>query len=1107
MPKVSVVMPVYNGEKYLREAIDSIINQTFTDWEFIIVNEYGSSQAATDILAEYAAMDPRIRVIQNKERLRIAESLNVGLRAAKGEYIARMDGDDISSPERLQKQVDYLDKHLDIDICGLKVAMFGEGVWDWRVYYGADYLRCAALFYTPFVHPTVMLRKLSLIENHLEYDPQFYYSEDFDFFVRSAKHLKFDNLPDKDLYRYRFFSDNATNVGGSKGIAFNKNVLRRTMAEYGLNFLDEEITLLLPNSFPKSKTADEFLDNLEKLDLLLKKVFLQKKVQAEYGIDILFQVLHRVWLDAFEKNRWQLWADSDDRVGLAVKRGLFNREYFYKSVRSNTNTAPRVSVLLPTFNSEEYILDTVYSLLEQDYPNFEILVVNEYGSDDRTVECLQLFNDSRIRILQNNKKMGLAESLNRGLREAVGEYVARADADDVYPKNRLSKQVAFLDEHEDIAVCGSWQRHFGKRNLVHMPPATPEEMQASLLFKCEVCHSTIMLRREVFKQFNLWYDSAYLSEDYELWTRAVEHIKFATIPEIFGEYRWNGDNITAKKMTQLDLEAQRIVACSLKKYLNMDIPDNDLILLSGWQNPFCDGFYDQKALRQGEEKLLKQIEEQNKRVHFYDDEALANVLRQRREWAGMLKTEVISATEPAQSKLGFKQRVKRAIKNSLKKFYKPFKWRYEDRIAENLETSWQIMGKVDYLQQTLQDMDGHLWDYFNFLQQENQRQQRQIEHLQAVVNAKQLQIERLMAEQENSVKMMLEHTVVDFDQHMNRCLEQVEKSINQTTDTRIWQAEQGINEKTDARIWQAEQGINEKTDARIWQAEQNINEKMDARIWQAEKNINQTTDTRIWQAEKGINEKTDARIWQAEQNINQLTDGRIWKAEKKIIPKLDGGFWNLFYEFNKDKLTGGQDGSSIYDEVFYWENRYGSVRSARNILGFILKKLPCNSLIDFGCGTGTWLWVAQNYGVDEIIGLDGDYVSRDMLMIPEKCFQPTDLSKPFKVFKKYDMAMSLEVAEHLPEESADGFVKGLCMSSDIVLFSAAHPGQGGDGHINEQPKEYWIEKFAQHNYKPIEIKQYFADDEKVEWWYRDNIVLFSTTDKYEEVESWIMSEK
>lgn len=1064
MPKVSVVMPVYNGEKYLREAIDSIINQTFTDWEFIIVNEYGSSQAATDILAEYAAMDPRIRVIQNKERLRIAESLNVGFRAAKGEYIARMDGDDISSPERLQKQVDYLDKHLDIDICGLKVTMFGEGVWDWRVYYGADYLRCAALFYTPFVHPTVMLRKLSLIENHLEYDPQFYYSEDFDFFVRAAKHLKFDNLPDKDLYRYRFFSDNATNVGGSQGIAFNKNVLRRTMAEYGLNFLDEEITLLLPNSFPKSKTADEFLNNLEKLDLLLKKVFLQKKVQTEYGIDVLFQVLHRVWLDAFEKNRWQAWAEADDRVSLAIKRGLFNREHFYKVAGYTGNAIPRVSILLPTFNSEEYILDTVYSLLKQDYPNFEILVVNEYGSDDRTVECLQMFNDPRIRILQNNKKMGLAESLNRGLREAVGEYVARADADDVYPEERLSKQVAFMDENPDVAICGSWQRHFGKRNLVHMPPSTPEEMQASLLFKCEVCHSTIMLRREVFKQFNLWYDSAYLSEDYELWTRAVEHIKFATIPEILGEYRWNGENITEKKMSQLDLEAQRIVACSLKKYLNMDIPDNDLILLSGWQNPFCDGFYDQKALRQGEEKLLKQIEEQNKRVHFYDDEALANVLRQRREWAGMLKTEVISATEPAQSKLGFKQRVKRAIKNSLKKFYKPFKWRYEDRIAENLETSWQIMGKVDYLQQTLQNMDGHLWDYFNFLQQENQRQQRQIEHLQAVVNAKQLQIERLMAEQENSVKMMLEHTVVDVDQHMNRRLEQVEKSINQTTDTRIWQAE---------------------------------------------KNINQTTDTRIWQAEKGINEKTDARIWQAEQNINQLTDGRIWKAEQNIVQKqenekekfLDETHRHIDFTY-RDIMVALQQQRAFLpandirletDHPIAYESLdhlypHGTIRDNTRYPRFVEKceelLLPKRDLafLDLGCSGGGMVLESALRG-HLSMGLEGSDCSKkeqraEWRLLGDR-LQTCDITKPFYLrrldneIQQFDIITAWEVLEHIAEADLpqlfenirnhltdDGYFVG-----SIANWDDIDPVSGVNWHVTVHPYEWWAEKFNNAGFK------------------------------------------
>ena len=105
MPKVSIVMPVYNGEAYINEAIDSIIAQTFTDWEFIIVNEYGSNEAVTSILHDYEKRDSRIHIIQNETRLRIAESLNVGLRAARGEYIARMDADDIAGKERLEIQV------------------------------------------------------------------------------------------------------------------------------------------------------------------------------------------------------------------------------------------------------------------------------------------------------------------------------------------------------------------------------------------------------------------------------------------------------------------------------------------------------------------------------------------------------------------------------------------------------------------------------------------------------------------------------------------------------------------------------------------------------------------------------------------------------------------------------------------------------------------------------------------------------------------------------------------------------------------------------------------------------------------------------------------
>lgn len=124
-------------------------------------------------------------------------------------------------------------------------------------------------------------------------------------------------------------------------------------------------------------------------------------------------------------------------------------------------------------------------------------------------------------------------------------------------------------------------------------------------------------------------------------------------------------------------------------------------------------------------------------------------------------------------------------------------------------------------------------------------------------------------------------------------------------------------------------------------------------------------------------------------------------------------------------------------------------------------------------------------------------------MIPTNCFQSADLSRSFNVSKKYDMAMSLEVAEHLPQESSADFVASICKSSDTVLFSAAHPGQGGDGHINEQPISYWIEKFAEHGYKALEIKQHFTDDDKVETWYKENLIMFVSAEKYEDVQTQI----
>ena len=179
MPKVSIVMPVYNGEQYIREAIESIINQTFSDWEFLIINEYGSNEVVTKILEEYMLKDDRIIVYQNQSKLGISASMNIGLMNAKGEYIARMDSDDISAPTRLEKQVSYLDNNPHIGLLGIKPTVFGEEDWEWNAESNTEKVKAEALFFQPALHPTVMMRASILKENNLQYNPEYTCAEDF----------------------------------------------------------------------------------------------------------------------------------------------------------------------------------------------------------------------------------------------------------------------------------------------------------------------------------------------------------------------------------------------------------------------------------------------------------------------------------------------------------------------------------------------------------------------------------------------------------------------------------------------------------------------------------------------------------------------------------------------------------------------------------------------------------------------------------------------------------------------------------------------------------------------------------------------------------------
>jgi SAM-dependent methyltransferase len=180
-----------------------------------------------------------------------------------------------------------------------------------------------------------------------------------------------------------------------------------------------------------------------------------------------------------------------------------------------------------------------------------------------------------------------------------------------------------------------------------------------------------------------------------------------------------------------------------------------------------------------------------------------------------------------------------------------------------------------------------------------------------------------------------------------------------------------------------------------------------------------------------------------------------------------------------------------YDDEFFRRHRDGARTSARVVVPLVLRLAPARSAVDVGCGQGTWLAVFAEHGVKDVLGVDGDYVDRDRLEVPPDRFRPHDLARPLRLDRTFDLAVSLEVAEHLPADAAAGFVESLTRLAPVVLFSAAAPYQGGRNHVNEQWPAYWAERFAAHGYRPVDcLRRRIWADPGVEWWYAQNTFLY-----------------
>lgn len=294
MSKISVVMSVYNADKYLKESIDSILQQTYTDFEFIIIND-GSTDKTDEIINTY--LDKRIIYIKNKQNLGLPASLNKGIKLAKGKYIARMDSDDISLPIRFEKQLDYMENNPQCVLLGASVQFFGN-----KNKIGKITGDSKELFYKYLTggimvfHPVAMFRRSIVIENNEFYNEQYTSSQDFDLWNRLKHYGSVENLSEV-LLNYRSHEESISSKKIKYQYANKLEIVEKEFKkEFGLEYPNsfKEISLDKKNDCSKQefysymKFHSKIFNKPEKL--LLYKKFLRKKIKSKYDILGLIKV-------------------------------------------------------------------------------------------------------------------------------------------------------------------------------------------------------------------------------------------------------------------------------------------------------------------------------------------------------------------------------------------------------------------------------------------------------------------------------------------------------------------------------------------------------------------------------------------------------------------------------------------------------------------------------------------------------------------------------------------------------------------------------------------------------------------------------------------------
>lgn len=509
-PLVSVLMPAYNAEKYISQAIESILDQTFKDFEFIIVDD-ASTDGTWEIMKQYAEVDKRIHIFQNKTQLGIARARNHLIKWSRGTYIVWQDADDVSLPYRLHEQYSFMEKHPKVGIVGGFLHFFDDkGNQSIRKYALDDKtIRSRIFYFSPVAQPAAMIRR-ECFEKCGYLNSKYIVASDLDMSFRIGKKYKFANIQKTVIY-YRIHPSSIT----SQKISAN-----------------ELTTLSIRNLYQKTKQYKMSAAN--KIFNLLQYFFIYiipPQIKRE-----VFNLLrnHKVDKVYISKTHFHLIKDHH-----------------------SAPTLPLVSILMPAYNAEKYIGEAIESILNQTFKNFE-LVISDDCSTDNTWGIIQEYAKKNRRIIAYRNRKNIKSCLNyiKAMNLAKGRYLAIMDNDDISYPDRIERQFKFLERHPEVGIVGGameiidgYGNYIAKRRY-HL---IDKKIRKHIFKYSPFSHPLVMIRKSVLEQVGYYNPSYAPADDYDLYFRIGKISKFANLPDVLLKYRVLSNSITNKSTRRMAL--------------------------------------------------------------------------------------------------------------------------------------------------------------------------------------------------------------------------------------------------------------------------------------------------------------------------------------------------------------------------------------------------------------------------------------------------------------------------------------------------------------------------------------------------------------------------